>query len=179
MSTIVLNGDTSGAITLASPAIAGTNTITFPAITGTAMIGFAGMVANFAMSTPPAGWLAANGSAVSRTTYAALFAAIGTTFGVGDGSTTFNLPQMGGNFTRNWVSGQTTDSGRAFGSTQAEDLKSHTHTTPTNTSMQNGTTNYAAGVPAGGGNLSSVTTSATGGTETRPVNIALLACIKT
>jgi len=40
----------------------------------------------------PAGWLGCDGSAVSRTTYAALFAAIGTTFGVGDGSTTFNLP---------------------------------------------------------------------------------------
>lgn len=42
--------------------------------------------------TPPAGWLLCNGQAVSRTTYAALFAVIGTTFGTGDGSTTFNLP---------------------------------------------------------------------------------------
>jgi microcystin-dependent protein len=40
----------------------------------------------------PAGWLACNGAAVSRTTYANLFAAIGTTYGAGDGSTTFNLP---------------------------------------------------------------------------------------
>lgn len=43
-------------------------------------------------SVPPSGWLARNGAAVSRTTYAALFAVIGTTFGAGDGVTTFNLP---------------------------------------------------------------------------------------
>jgi microcystin-dependent protein len=46
--------------------------------------------------TPPSGWLLCDGSAVSRTTYAALFAVIGTTFGSGDGSTTFNLPDMRG-----------------------------------------------------------------------------------
>jgi microcystin-dependent protein len=53
-----------------------------------------GAVVNFAMSTAPSGYLAADGSEVSRTTYAALFAAIGTTWGVGDGSTTFNLPNI-------------------------------------------------------------------------------------
>lgn len=45
-------------------------------------------------ATAPAGWLLCNGAAVSRTTYAALFAVIGTTFGVGDNSTTFNLPDL-------------------------------------------------------------------------------------
>lgn len=44
----------------------------------------------------PAGYLECNGQAVSRTTYAALFAVIGTTFGVGDGSTTFNVPDIAG-----------------------------------------------------------------------------------
>lgn len=44
----------------------------------------------------PTGWLFCDGSAVSRTTYAALFAAIGTTFGIGNGSTTFNLPDFRG-----------------------------------------------------------------------------------
>lgn len=48
-----------------------------------------------AVNTVPAGWLLCDGSAVSRTTYAALFAAIGTAFGVGNGSTTFNLPPKG------------------------------------------------------------------------------------
>jgi len=58
-----------------------------------------GLVA-FAGSSVPTGWLACDGTAVSRTTYAALFASIGTTWGVGDGSTTFNLPQLGGRFLR-------------------------------------------------------------------------------
>ena len=53
-----------------------------------------GKVDWFAMASAPAGWLVCNGSAVSRTTYSALFAAIGTTWGVGDGSTTFNLPNL-------------------------------------------------------------------------------------
>jgi microcystin-dependent protein len=47
---------------------------------------------DFAGSTAPAGWLLEYGQAISRTTYAALFAVIGTTYGSGDGSTTFNLP---------------------------------------------------------------------------------------
>lgn len=46
--------------------------------------------------TPPTGWLLCDGSAVSRSTYAALFAVIGTTFGAGNGTTTFNLPDFRG-----------------------------------------------------------------------------------
>lgn len=53
-----------------------------------------GIVLPFAGSTAPSGWLFCDGSAVSRTTYAKLFAAIGTTYGTGDGSTTFNLPNL-------------------------------------------------------------------------------------
>ena len=56
----------------------------------------AGAEMGFAGSSVPSGWLAEDGSAVSRTTYAALFAAIGTTWGAGDGSTTFNLPDSRG-----------------------------------------------------------------------------------
>lgn len=51
-----------------------------------------GEVRLWTTSSPPTGWLMCDGSAVSRTTYSALFAVISTTFGVGDGSTTFNLP---------------------------------------------------------------------------------------
>ena len=53
-----------------------------------------GVVHAFAGSTTPAGWLLCDGSAVSRTDYAALYAVIGTTYGTGDGSTTFNLPNL-------------------------------------------------------------------------------------
>lgn len=55
-----------------------------------------GIILPFAGSTAPTGWLLCAGQAVNRTTYAGLFAAIGTTFGVGDGSTTFNVPDLRG-----------------------------------------------------------------------------------
>lgn len=55
-----------------------------------------GMVSPFAGSSAPTGWLICDGSAVSRSTYAALFALIGTTYGAGNGSTTFNLPDLKG-----------------------------------------------------------------------------------
>jgi microcystin-dependent protein len=56
----------------------------------------AGSIQAFAATTAPIGWLLCDGAAVSRTTYATLFALISTTFGVGDGSTTFNVPNMKG-----------------------------------------------------------------------------------
>ena len=65
------------------------------AVTGP-KLGIPGLVFAFAGSVAPTGTLLCDGSAVSRTTYAALFAAIGTTWGVGDGSTTFNLPDLRG-----------------------------------------------------------------------------------
>lgn len=58
--------------------------------------GMTGTVLPFAGSAAPTGWLLCHGQAVSRTTYAALFNTIGTTFGAGDGSTTFNLPDLRG-----------------------------------------------------------------------------------
>ena len=67
-----------------------------------------GMVLYFANSTVPTGWLQCDGSAVSRTTYANLYAAIGTVYGAGDGSTTFNLPDTRGQFIRGWASASTT-----------------------------------------------------------------------
>jgi len=55
-----------------------------------------GVIVPFAVAGAPAGWLACGGQAVSRTTYATLFTAIGTSYGSGDGSTTFNLPDLRG-----------------------------------------------------------------------------------
>ena len=71
-----------------------------------------------AANTVPSGWLKADGSLVSRSTYAALFSAIGTTYGPGDGSTTFSLPDLRGEFIRGFDDGRGVDSGRAFGSWQ-------------------------------------------------------------
>lgn len=71
--------------------------------------------------TIPSGWLLCIGVAVSRTTYADLFAVIGTTFGVGDGSTTFNLPNLIARFARGISSGPGATGGNL----------NHTHTGPT------------------------------------------------
>lgn len=62
----------------------------------TLSLGVTGGVIAFAGSTAPAGWLLCGGQAVSRTTFADLFAVIGTTYGAGDGSTTFNVPDLQG-----------------------------------------------------------------------------------
>lgn len=56
----------------------------------------AGMIAPYAVTSAPSGWLLCDGAAVSRTTYSTLFAAISTTYGTGDGSTTFNVPDLRG-----------------------------------------------------------------------------------
>ncbi|HHK5574465.1 TPA: phage tail protein [Neisseria cinerea] len=85
-----------------------------------------GAVMYFAGQTAPTGWLKANGAAVSRTNYAALFAAIGTTYGTGDGRTTFNLPDLRGEFVRGWDDGRGIDSGRALGSTQGDAIRNIT-----------------------------------------------------
>lgn len=61
-----------------------------------------GMVMWYCANSPPTGWLECNNAAVSRTTYADLFAVIGTTYGSGNGSTTFNLPELRGEFVRGW-----------------------------------------------------------------------------
>jgi microcystin-dependent protein len=154
----------------------------------------AGTVTWTARTTAPTGYLKANGAAVSRTTYSALFAAIGTTYGVGDNSTTFNLPDLRGEFARGWDDGRGIDTGRAMGSSQAQNYQSHTHSVsdPGHTHGQTGEFIVNGGGiqvsgPAGhhmngGGYIYSNTTgisiAANGGTETRPRNIALLVCIK-
>jgi microcystin-dependent protein len=147
-------------------------------VTATGFVGAipSGAIMAFAMNNAPTGWLAAHGTAVSRTTYSDLFDAISTTYGSGDGSTTFNLPDLRGYFVRgNGTNSDGTASG-TFGQKQQDELKAHTHTTP--------------GTMAGGGSLSvavysnglrtdsSSGTGSTGGTETRPNNIAMLYCIK-
>lgn len=161
-----------------------------------------GMVAHFAMSTPPDGWLKRNGAAVSRTNYAALFAKIGTLYGAGDGSTTFNLPDSRGHFDRGWDDGRNVDAGRAFGSAQAGQNATHTHTaTAANAGAHShvstvnldrapagdgnavfGDENYygqgTIGTNAAGDHTHGITVAASGGNEARPINTAFLACIK-
>jgi hypothetical protein len=86
-----------------------------------------GVVIAFAGAAAPPGYLLCNGAQVSRTTYAALFAVIGTTYGAGDGSTTFTLPDLRGEFVRGLDGGRNVDPQRTLGSAQAFNLPSHRH----------------------------------------------------
>ena len=128
-----------------------------------------GVMALDAAETPPAGWLACNGDLVSRVTYAALFARIGTVHGEGDGSTTFALPDYRGLFPRGHSFGGPIDTDRVFGSLQAEETKSHTH------AAVSGSANVALGQYP----ISTVSSSTVGGVETRPPNRSCGIIIKT
>lgn len=159
-----------------------------------------GEVAFFARITPPSGWLKANGAAVSRTTYAALFAAIGTTFGAGDGSSTFNLPDLRGEFVRGLDDGRNVDAGRRLGTTQGDAIRNITGAFDTSKGswvqqfvdfaetsgafdLIKGNKQWTGDPNNGGNNLptgfkfdaSRVVPTAN---ENRPRNVALLACIK-
>lgn len=134
----------------------------------------AGTVAFFAENTTPPGWLKANGATISRTAYAALFLAIGTTYGAGDGATTFKLPDCRGEFLRGLDDGRGVDAGRGIGTAQADAFKSHAHGTSQTTVNTAGAVNSMV---ANGGSATG-STAAIGGAETRPRNIAMLACIK-
>ncbi len=95
-----------------------------------------GIMAPYGGASAPSGWLLCDGTAVSRTTYAALFAILSTAYGVGDGSTTFNLPNMKGNVPTGYDSGQTEFN--ALGKTggakthtlSTTEMPAHTHNIP-------------------------------------------------
>jgi len=162
-----------------------------------------GTVSFFAMSTAPTGWAVADGSLVSRTAYSQLFAAIGTTYGAGDGSTTFQLPDLSGQFIRGWNSTAIgLDPNRVFGSCQcwatericgtisciAETFATFS-TSPATSPFYRASATPTAGLTPTATDTSNAGTmgfdtcriDATrfGGIETRPANIALLPCIKT
>jgi len=149
-----------------------------------------GQVAFFAMDTAPTGWLKANGAAISRTTYSDLFDAIGTTFGAGDGSTTFELPDLRGEFPRGWDDGRGVDSGRSFGTAQLDQMQKITGAGRGLGGTYSGAFNQSndGGFASGGFDTASFSfdssqspnarTSSTTSGETRSRNIALLACIK-
>jgi microcystin-dependent protein len=184
-----------------------------------------GAILWFPGSAAPTNTIKANGALLSRTTYAALWAyaqasgnlvtdAVWTgssqygSFSSGDGSTTFRVPDMRGYFVRGFDDARGVDSGRAIGTLQADDNKSHTHTGTTSgasndhihnsdtrailnisgmTTIIEGTgvyyncpANTGAATTTGGRSADhthSFTTAATG-SESRPKNLALLACIK-
>lgn len=161
-----------------------------------------GLIMAFGSPTSPAGWLKCNGTAISRATYANLFAAIGTAWGAGDGSTTFNVPDFRGQFLRGFDDGSGIDAGRTFASMQADQNASHTHTAtvadpghshiiPRDKNNSFGTALVGA-YPQGisdafplnpGTNAATtgitVTNASSGGGEARPKNSAVIFIIKT
>ena len=86
-----------------------------------------GAVFCMAVASVPSGYLECNGAAVSRTTYAALFAVIGTQYGSGNGSSTFNIPDLRGEFIRGFDNGRGVDSGRSVASSQSHQHPQHNH----------------------------------------------------
>jgi microcystin-dependent protein len=163
----------------------------------------AGAVMPFAGTTAPTGWLKCSGQAVSRTTYATLFAYIGTTYGSGDNTTTFNLPDLRAEFIRGLDDGRMVDNGRAIGSAQGDLIRKHKHNTSNsdcqdytsvnglaagqrfNTWCDTNGVNWNGYAPLTGDGTHGEQTGSGGGTsigvvgeETRPRNIAMLYCIK-
>lgn len=135
-----------------------------------------GVVEFFAGTAVPSGYLKCDGAAVSRSTYADLFAAIGTRYGVGDGATTFNLPDARGEFIRGWDDGRGVDGGRSLGSWQDQELQAHSHALPVRTNADAGDGWLEDAGPTD--TIRSAQTAETGGAETRPRNIALMVIIK-
>ena len=159
----------------------------------------AGSVTCFAHSSVPSGWLECNGANVSRSTYATLFAAIGTTWGTGDGSSTFGLPDCRGEWVRGWDNSRGVDSGRSIATTQSDQNKSHTHSASVTDPGHSHTVNQYGGNFGGSsgaqtfrsdhsGTSTAIVQSATtgisvsngnqGGTEVRVRNIAMMYIIK-
>ena len=108
-----------------------------------------GSVYTFAGSTVPTGWLKCNGALLSRTTYASLFAVIGTTYGAGDGSTTFALPDLRGEFVRGADDGRGVDAGRVFGSAQSDAVQAWTATVTLQRGQVNSTEIYSGAISMG------------------------------
>lgn len=105
-----------------------------------------GTVSQFAGSNAPSGWLICDGSAISRSTYSTLFGVIATTYGAGDGSTTFNLPDLRGRVLVGLSSSgpaQVNTIGNNDGRTAAQRNISHHHSAPI--ASLNTTINYAGG----------------------------------
>ena len=156
----------------------------------------AGMIGPFANNSVPTGWLACDGSAVSRSTYSVLYAVIGTTWGVGDGSSTFNLPDLAGAFLRGTGShgSSTMGGGGAFagpsvGSFENDQMQAHQHTQRVDRGSPTGSANppYIVGAPgfnSSPGEQNSHLYASDGqgtprtGDETRPFNAGVKYCIK-
>lgn len=183
----VLVCDSSGRI----PAVDGSQLTNLPESLG---IPIGGVVA-IASETVPTGFLECNGAAISRTTYSYLYSTIGIIHGQGNGSTTFNLPDLRGRFPRGWDHGASRDPDKAsrtaaatggqtgdhVGSVQADAFASHSHTVKNATSYGPGAYSVLLAPYGADGDvvwISGYLSSSGGSTETRPLNVNVMYCIK-
>jgi microcystin-dependent protein len=187
--------DMTGPITLPGNATSGLQAVPLQQVNSlitTATSAFATSIANampigsvimWLSSSAPTGFLEMNGAAISRTTYADLYDLLGTTYGSGDGSTTFNLPECRGEFPRFYDNARGIDSARVLGSSQTDLVKAHTHSyAGIGTGNADGNDNLSnEGVlfssVGAGGTFSGATASNTGA-ENRPRNVAFMGLIK-
>ena len=144
-------------------------------------------VTAFTGTSAPTGYFICDGSTVNRVTYAALYALIGDAYGEGDGSTTFHIPDFRGRFLRGTdntagndpdAAGRTAintggNTGDNVGSLQADELKSHDHTTKSHFGPGTGSVNVFSRA-----DQPDTVTGATGGNETRPKNVNINYIIK-
>lgn len=154
-----------------------------------------GAIVQFAANVPPTGYLELKGQLVSRTTFAALWAAaqagglfvadatwlaggVDGSFSTGDTTTTFRLPDFRGYFLRGWDDGRGVDAGRVSGTNQTDAVGPHTHATATASVsvVANSSTNPYSGT---GANSTGAVNSGLTAAENRPKNITVLFCIKT
>lgn len=129
----------------------------------------------------PLGYLKTNGAAISRTSYAQLFSVIGATYGAGNGTTTFNLPDTRGEFLRGWDDARGVDAGRARGSWQSDSFRSHAHLMTDVAGPilgRDGEIDASVHATINDRNYVARNTQATGGAETRPRNLAVQYLIK-
>jgi microcystin-dependent protein len=161
----------------------------------------AGAIEPFATEVAPPGWSAADGGELSRTSEPGLFAVIGTTFGAGNGVTTYNKPDLRGLFVRGWANGSGNDPDRAtrtnrgdgiagdhVGTRQTDAFKLHGHPARFSGGTSSPDGNGGINLNNNGNSNHTFTGEPTdtfgqaiggsGGSETRPTNIALLYCIR-
>jgi len=145
-----------------------------------------GQVCFFAMASAPPGFEVCDGGELDRTTHSSLFSVTGTLYGAGNGTTTFNKPQLLGEFIRGWDGGRGVDPGRQFGSWQEDNMKAHNHDMRFRAASEGsgGITDPNGFVtPTSDGDLGMYTNTVAvqnaGGVETRSRNVALLPCIFT
>lgn len=130
----------------------------------------AGIIRAFAGSTIPDGYLLCDGSEISRSSYSVLFDAIGTTYGVGDGSTTFNIPDCRGRVIMGLDSGDAAfDALGETGGSKTANLQ-HSHTMNNHTHTASGMASSAASTSSQQSNDATTSFSRSGHTHTVTVN---------